>query len=75
MAAMSAAMLMVLAMTSSETTTSRTQRGNRRRMLAARPSPVTRPMRALTIWMPTINGKVISAVHSMFNPNCAPACE
>jgi len=32
-------------------------------------------MRALTSWMATINGSVITTVHSMARPNCAPACE
>ena len=44
-------------------------------MLAARPCPVTLPMRALTSWMPTISGYVNTTVHSVSRPNCAPACE
>lgn len=32
-------------------------------MLAASPFPVTRPMRALTVWMPTIIGNVKNTVH------------
>ena len=39
------------------------------------PCPVTRPMRALTTWMPTISGVVRNTLHSIPRPNCAPACE
>ena len=39
------------------------------------PVPVTRPIRALTSWMPTISGYVKMIVHSVWKPNCAPACE
>ena len=44
-------------------------------MLAVRPWPVIWPMRALTIWMAVISGKVNTTVHSMPKPNWAPACE
>ena len=33
---------------------------------------VTRPIRALTIWIATIRGKVSSRVHRRLKPNCAP---
>src|SRR6478672_9275051 len=39
------------------------------------PWPVTRPIRALTTWMPTISGVVRNTLHSIARPNCAPACE
>jgi hypothetical protein len=39
------------------------------------PSPVTRPMRALTSWIAAISGQVNSMTHSMPWPNWAPTCE
>jgi hypothetical protein len=75
MAATSAAMFKVLARTSIATSTTAKPRGITRQMLAASPSPVSQPMRALTIWMPIISGVVNASVHSMPAPNWAPACE
>ena len=51
------------------------QAGITRRMLAASPFPVSQPMRALTSWMPIINGVVKAMVHNRPAPNCAPAWE
>ena len=39
-------------------------RGKCSRILAARPCPVTRPMRALITWMPIMSGVVKSTDHS-----------
>jgi hypothetical protein len=44
-------------------------------MFQARRCPVSQPMRALSIWMPTISGVVNANVHNGPAPNCAPACE
>lgn len=52
-----------------------TQRGQNFAMFAARPSPVTQPMRADSIWMPIISGVVSSSVHTNPKRNCEPACE
>src|SRR6185369_10676284 len=43
--------------------------------LVARPSCVTQPMRADSIWMPIINGVVRNSVQTRAKRNCAPACE
>ena len=58
MAPTSAAMLMVLATTSRPISAVVSQRGHILAMLVARPSPVTQPMRADSIWMPIISGRV-----------------
>lgn len=65
MAAMSAAMLRVLATNSIPTTDSSTQRGKLVLMLAASPRRVTKPMRALTIWIAAIRGSVNTTVHNI----------
>ena len=44
-------------------------------MLAARPRPVTRPMRALTDCTATISGQVSTTVQSSPKPHWAPAWE
>lgn len=72
---MSAARLSVFAASSMPTTPNSTQRGKPALMLAARPRRVTWPMRALMIWIATISGSVKTTVHSIENPNWAPACE
>lgn len=72
---MSAAMLIVLAMTSRPTSDSVSQRGHIRPMLAARPSWVTKPIRADSIWMPIISGIVRKSVQTSEKRNCAPAWE
>ena len=64
-AAISAAILMVLAISSRPTMPYSTDRGNTAFTFAASPRPVMQPRRALTIWMPTIRGYVNSTVHSM----------
>ena len=71
----SAPMLMVLAMNSRNTRPVATDRGKTSSMLAARPLPVTRPMRALSDWTATIIGHVSTTVHNSPTPTCAPACE
>ena len=68
-------MLMVLATNSSATSAPTTGLGKTSSMLAARPRPVTRPMRALTDWTATIIGQVSTTVQSRPKPDCAPACE
>ena len=75
MAERSAPILMVLATNSSATSTPTTGRGNTSSMFAARPRPVTRPMRALIDWTATIIGQVSTTVQSSPNPVWAPACE
>lgn len=45
------------------------------RSAAARPEPVTIPMRAHIIWTGAISGHVSAAVHSIDIPSCAPARE
>ncbi len=75
MAATSAAMLSVFAITREATSEIANQRGATRQMFAARPWPVSHPMRALTIWMPIMSGVVNPSVHRSPAPNCAPACE
>ena len=75
MAATSAAMLRVLATSSSSTTPRSTIGGNAVLMLAASPLPVTRPIRAHMDWIAAISGKASGMVHSMLRPNWAPACE
>ena len=71
----SAAMLIVLATTSRPTSAERQPRGHILPMFAARPSPVTKPMRADSIWMPIISGIVRNSVQTSAKRNCAPACE
>jgi hypothetical protein len=44
-------------------------------MLTPRPSPVTQPIRADSIWMPIIRGVVNSRVQTRPKRNCEPACE
>ena len=73
MAAMSAAILMVLATVSKTTTVNKKERGVWSRKLAASPLPVTRPMRALTSWMAIMNGSDRKTVQISPVPNCAPA--
>jgi len=51
------------------------QRGQTLPMFEARPSPVTQPMRAESIWMPIMSGVVSSSVQTRPKRNCAPACE
>jgi hypothetical protein len=66
MAAMSAAMLTTLAAVNSAMIANSSGRGSTAPRLAARPRPVTEPMRALTIWMATMNGVVRNMVqHSV----------
>ena len=72
---MSAAMLMVLASTSSPTRPVVNQRGNILLIFAARPSPVTQPMRADSIWMPIMSGVVTNNVQTSPKRNCEPAWE
>ena len=62
---MSAAMLRVLATSSRPTTPNSAGRGNARRMFAAKPRPVTNPMRALTTWIAAISGSVNTTLHNM----------
>ena len=63
-AAMSAAMLNVLAATRRKISASTSQRGASSMTLAARPLPVTLPIRALTSWIAIMNGVVRNTVHS-----------
>ncbi len=56
MAATSAAMFRVLAISSSTTAPITTQAGKTDLRLAARPLPVTRPIRAQIDWMTAIRG-------------------
>ncbi len=56
MALMSAPRLMTFASTSSATSTSTSQRGQKREKFSVSPLPLIRPMRALASWMPTISG-------------------
>ncbi len=65
MAATSAAMLRVLAISSSSTTPRSTIGGNAVLMLAASPLPVTRPIRAQIDWIAAISGKHSGIVQSM----------
>jgi len=74
MAAISAAILMVAAITSSATMAIRKGRGVCSRRLAATPLPVTRPILALTSWMAIMNGNAKNTVQPSPVPNCAPAC-
>jgi len=74
-APMSAAILMVLATTSRPTSVSVSQRGQTLPILLAKPSPVTQPMRAESIWMPIISGVVSRSIHTRPKRNCEPACE
>ncbi len=74
-AAMSAEILSVLATINSATMPVVAQKGITRRILAANPCPVSQPMRALTSWIPIINGVVNAMVHNNPAPNWAPACE
>ena len=62
MAARSAAMLIVLAMTRSVTITNSTRCGRRRAILRARPRRVSQPMQALMIWIAAMNGSASSIV-------------
>ncbi len=75
MAATSAAILSVLAISSNNTTDLMTMGGKASLMLAASPLPVTRPIEAHMYWIAAINGKASGIVHNMLSPNCAPACE
>ena len=68
-------MLMVLATTSSATSASVSHLGHILPMFAARPSPVTKPTRAESFWMPIISGIVRNSVQTSEKRNCAPACE
>ena len=54
----------MLASSNRETTAYSTGLGKCSRTFAAKPCPVTRPMRALTIWMPIISGVVNSTDQS-----------
>jgi hypothetical protein len=63
-AAKSAAMLNVLATTKRKISPSTSQRGVSSIALAARPLPVTLPIRALTSWIAIMNGVVRNTVHS-----------
>ena len=72
-APMSAAMLIVLATSSSATIPTTNQRGACVFRLATMPWPDWRPMRALTSWIATMNGIDRNTVHSTPVPNCAPA--
>ena len=69
MAATSAAIFSVLATTSSSTTTRSTDCGKAALMFAAKPLPVTRPMRAHMDWTAAISGKHSGMVQSIFRPN------
>ena len=62
-------MLSVLAISSSSTTPRSTTGGNAVLMLAARPLPVTRPIRAQIDWIAAISGKHSGMVHSICRPN------
>ncbi len=75
MAAISAAMLSVLAKTSISTMATVIHSGSTRRMPAARPRPVNQPMRALMSWTAIISGVVSTRVHSSPAPKRAPDCE
>ncbi len=75
MAERSAPILIVLATNSRATRMWTIGPGNPSLILAARPWPVTRPIRAATICTAAISGKVSAMVHSMFRPKAAPACE
>ena len=66
---------MVLATTSRPTSDTVSQRGQSLSMLVARPSRVTQPMRAESIWMPIISGVVRNSVQTRAKRNWAPACE
>ena len=73
MPAMSAPTLIVFAMPSRTAHAMTKARPYRLRMIAARPSPVTMPMRALASCTAVISGSVKDRVHSIPYPNCAPA--
>jgi hypothetical protein len=68
-------MLMVFAASRAMTKVSRSHFGNRCLKFAARPCPVTMPMRAHIICTAAISGQVSSAVQSSLVPSCAPATE
>ena len=68
-------MLIVLAIKRAMTNASNSHFGNRCLKFAARPCPVTLPMRAHIICTAAISGHVSSAVHSSLVPSCAPAME
>ncbi len=57
-------MLAVFAATRRKTSASTSQRGASSITLAARPLPVTRPIRALTNWIAIMNGVVRNTVQS-----------
>ena len=61
-AAMSAAMLSVLAMSKSPTMPWSITRGHRLAQIGREPRPVTAPIRALTIWIAIMNGVVRNIV-------------
>ncbi len=75
MAATSAPMFSVLAISSSPTTALITTGGKALLMFAASPRPVTRPMRAHMACIAAISGRASGIVQSMSSPNCAPAWE
>jgi hypothetical protein len=71
----SAAMLIVLAMSSAAEAATTRGFGKRLHNAPASPSPVTMPMRAHIICTAAISGQVSQAVHSNEVPSCAPATE
>ena len=75
MPARSAAMLIVFATSRAMTKASNSHFGNRCLKFAARPCPVTLPMRAHIICTAAISGHVSSAVQRSLVPSCAPAME
>ena len=75
MPARSAPMLNVLAAMTRPARLNASQRGNGLRITAARPTPLTMPMRAHMPWITAIIGVVISASHSIDRPVVAPTTE
>ena len=75
MAATSAAIFSVLAISNSKTTPLRTMGGNADLILAASPLPVTLPICAHIAWIADISGYATGIVQSMLRPNWAPAWE
>src|ERR1700733_5966901 len=75
MPAKSAPMLNVFATMTSAASANASQRGKSFRITAARPTPVTIPMRAHMPCTTAIIGVVISASHSIDSPVVAPATE
>src|SRR5262249_33027332 len=68
-------MLIVFATSRAIAARATTRRGNLRRRDAARPSPVTIPMRAQVIWTTAMRGQVTPMVQSRDVPRAAPALE